>query len=407
MTFSALADQLTAYPEDERGVVYQAYGFASGLSEPETLRNFLPVSLDIACELASLRMPLEFVSSALLYYPISAGILRVGDLGVRTKALKDRLHEALAALLHVGLVFDQFLPWRMQEDHQAQLLTARLSLALHHADSRNEGERLRHAGTLLGALLSTQMPEIPITKSVERVCLLERGAQFLPPTVLRMLAQEALDVHAVAMEALGMQRLRSRLDDRAFATLLPDQHAAALRDLAERKEERDVLIDCAIRELARRLERARIEADISGRAKHLYGLYLKSRRTGLPIQEINDSLAIRVIVGTVEDCYSVLDLVFGLWQCAEGVYETGRYRDWIATPKPNGYQSLHVTVHYPDVSCGLLEVQIRTHEMHEIAEYGVATHWLYKRPDPGALRRSVYGKYVAEMARLRRQLERH
>ncbi len=256
---------------------------------------------------------------------------------------------------------------------------------------------------IAGNLYFEVIPELPVIKAVERLQLLKKADTLLPDLpVRRMLAQEALDVHAQALENLGMHALKSKLEDCAFEILSPVAYQSIFNDLDERRESREKFIQRAVRTLYKALSGAGIDAEVTGRPKHIYSLHLKQARTGLPIQEINDSLGLRIIVASVQQCYQALNLLHRLWTPVSGIYENNLFcRDWIRMAKVNGYQSIHTTVFHAKERRPV-EVQIRTREMHETAEYGVAAHWVYKRGESKG-----YIKYVELMADRRRRLEGH
>ncbi|MEX1271855.1 MAG: bifunctional (p)ppGpp synthetase/guanosine-3',5'-bis(diphosphate) 3'-pyrophosphohydrolase, partial [Acidimicrobiia bacterium] len=184
-------------------------------------------------------------------------------------------------------------------------------------------------------------------------------------------ARETLDIYAPLAHRLGVQEIKHELEDRCFEILYPERFAEIEKRLADRAPERDVFIEKIVRELQAMVADAEISADISGRPKHHYSIYRKLVESGRPFEEIHDLIGVRVVVETVQQCYGVLGLVHARWMPV-----SGRFKDYIAMPKFNLYQSLHTTVIGPDGRP--LEVQIRTHEMHRLAEAGIAAHWRYK-----------------------------
>ncbi len=184
-------------------------------------------------------------------------------------------------------------------------------------------------------------------------------------------ARETLDIYAPLAHRLGVQEIKHEMEDRCFAILYPGPEAEIEAKLGELAPERDRLIAKVIEELAGRLGDSGIDAQVSGRPKHHYSIYRKMVESGRPFEEIHDLIGIRVIVPEVRDCYGALGLVHAMW-----VPVHGRFKDFIAMPKTNLYQSLHTTVIGPDGKP--LEVQIRTEEMHLRAESGIAAHWRYK-----------------------------
>lgn len=185
------------------------------------------------------------------------------------------------------------------------------------------------------------------------------------------IAQETLDLYAPLAHRLGIYGLKSELEDQCLRYLQPEVYHQLKRAVARRKEERERYIQEVIGILQKRLEEAGIEAEVTGRPKHFYSIYQKMQSQNLLYDQIHDLIAFRVIVDTVRDCYAALGVVHAHWTPVPG-----RFKDYIALPKENMYQSLHTTVIGPYGE--RMEVQIRTHEMHRVAEMGIAAHWRYK-----------------------------
>ncbi len=198
-----------------------------------------------------------------------------------------------------------------------------------------------------------------------------RTVHALAPEKQRRVAQETLDVYAPLAHRLGVQEIKHELEDRSFAVLHPGPYAEIEEKLAERAPEREVFIDKIVAEVEGMLAEAGIDATVTGRPKHHYSIYRKMVESGLPFEEIHDLIGIRIITTTVQDCYAALGLIHARWMPI-----SGRFKDYIAMPKFNLYQSLHTTVIGSDGKP--LEVQIRTAEMHRLAEVGIAAHWRYK-----------------------------
>jgi guanosine-3',5'-bis(diphosphate) 3'-pyrophosphohydrolase len=192
-----------------------------------------------------------------------------------------------------------------------------------------------------------------------------------------LFAKISLAIYAPLADRLGMWQLKSELEDMSFRFLQPDKFKTIANQLAVKKEEREQSITQIIPILQEVLkEFGGIKARITGRAKHIYSIYQKMEAKELTFEEINDLLGVRIIVKTKEDCYAAQGILHGFWAPITSVYGGKAGRDWIANPKPNQYQSLHTTIQIEDK---IVEVQIRTDEMHEVAEYGItAAHWRYK-----------------------------
>jgi len=187
----------------------------------------------------------------------------------------------------------------------------------------------------------------------------------------RRIAGETLEIFAPLANRLGIWQIKWELEDLGFRYLHPAKYQEIVAQLDERRAARERRISRIIGILERELKEEGIEAEISGRPKHIYSIYAKMNRKGLPFEQIHDVRGVRIIVNTVKDCYAVLGIVHSLWRPIPGEFD-----DFIATPKDNMYQSLHTAVVGPDGKP--LEVQIRTNEMHRRAELGIAAHWRYK-----------------------------
>ena len=196
-------------------------------------------------------------------------------------------------------------------------------------------------------------------------------------------AKETLDIYAPIAHRLGIHAIKWELEDLAFAALHPRKYAEIKGLVNQQRAERERYVNEAGAYLARELDALGIDAEISGRAKHFYSIYAKMTRKGREFNEIYDLTAMRVIVDSVKDCYGAVGVIHSLWKPLPG-----RFKDWVAMPKFNMYQSLHTTVIGPEGRP--LEIQIRTGEMHDMAEFGIAAHWLYKTDravdDDGKLR---------------------
>src|SRR3989442_5226105 len=184
-------------------------------------------------------------------------------------------------------------------------------------------------------------------------------------------AKETLDIFAPLAHRLGIHAIKWELEDLAFATLHPRKYKEIKGLVSQQREEREKYVARAGNYLQKELEAVGIEAAISGRAKHFYSIYSKMTKKGREFNEIYALTAMRVLVGSVKDCYGAIGIIHSLWKPLPG-----RFKDWIAMPKFNMYQALHTTVIGPEGRP--LEIQIRTHDMHETAEYGIAAHWMYK-----------------------------
>jgi GTP pyrophosphokinase len=203
-----------------------------------------------------------------------------------------------------------------------------------------------------------------------------RTLQWLPPEKQAIKARETLEIYAPLAHRLGMNTVKWELEDLSFATLHTKMYEEIVRLVGQRAPAREQYIETVISDIDERLRAARIRATVTGRPKHYYSVYQKMIVRGHDFSDIYDLVGVRILVDSVRDCYAVLGTLHAAWNPLPG-----RFKDYIAMPKFNMYQSLHTTVIGPDGKP--VEVQIRTHEMHRSAEYGIAAHWRYKQTEVG------------------------
>ena len=203
-----------------------------------------------------------------------------------------------------------------------------------------------------------------------------RTLKYMREDKQKRIARETIEIYAPLANRLGISSIKWELEDLCLRYLEPEIYYDLVENVKQKRKERQSFIETSIRQIQEKLEEAHIKADISGRAKHFYSIYKKMKRDNKGLSEIYDLSAVRVLVDSVKDCYGVLGVIHAMWKPIPG-----RFKDYIAMPKSNGYQSLHTTVMtrgYP------LEIQIRTFAMHQVSEYGVAAHWKYKEAGKGA-----------------------
>jgi GTP diphosphokinase / guanosine-3',5'-bis(diphosphate) 3'-diphosphatase len=222
-----------------------------------------------------------------------------------------------------------------------------------------------------------------------------RTLEVLSPQKQRQKATETLDIYAPLADRLGVHRMKWELEDLAFARLHPKRYEEIKSLVEKRENDRQDYLDAVVAEVKAKLRESKLKANVEGRPKHLYSVYEKMVLRGKELNEIYDLVGIRVLVDSVRDCYAALGAIHSLWKPVPG-----RFKDYIAMPKFNMYQSLHTTV--IGAQGRSLEIQIRSHDMHRAAEYGIAAHWRYKEGRKG---RPAGDEDRPEMEWLRRMLE--
>jgi GTP diphosphokinase / guanosine-3',5'-bis(diphosphate) 3'-diphosphatase len=273
----------------------------------------------------------------------------------------------------------------------AQLVDGVTKLTRVHFQSREQAEAENYRKMILAM---AQDPGVILIKLADRLHNL-RTIEYLGKQKQVQKAREALEVYAPLAHRLGIHTMKWQLEDLAFETLHPRKYTEIKAMVNERRADREELVREAAYVLQRELDKVDIPAEISGRAKHFYSIYDKMAKKGKEFNEIYDLTAMRVIAeragdeGT-RDCYGALGLIHSLWKPMPG-----RFKDYIAMPKLNGYRALHTTVIGPQGRP--LEIQVRTSDMHETAELGVAAHWVYKRSGKG---RAPDEQWVARVRQL-------
>ncbi|WP_419418482.1 GTP diphosphokinase [Legionella sp. D16C41] len=212
---------------------------------------------------------------------------------------------------------------------------------------------------------------VVLIKLAERLCLLRASAQ-LPEALRKQIATEAMDIYAPLANRLGIGAIKWEMEDLAFRYLHPDDYKFIAKGLKAKRLERDRYVDLIVAELNEKIKASGAKHfAVYGRSKHIHSIYRKMTRKNVSLEEIYDATAVRILLETVDQCYDVLGMVHSLWKQIPAEFD-----DYITNPKANGYQSLHTAVEGPEGR--VFEVQIRTFQMHDLAEMGVAAHWKYK-----------------------------
>ena len=221
-----------------------------------------------------------------------------------------------------------------------------------------------------------------------------RTLQYMRPEKQQEKARETMDIYAPIAMRLGISKIKVELDDLSLKYLKPDVYYDLVNKIALRKSERQLFVDGIVKEVKKHMDDANIKAQVDGRVKHFFSIYKKMVNQDKTIDQIYDLFAVRILVDTVKDCYAALGVIHEMYKPIPG-----RFKDYIAMPKPNMYQSLHTTLIGPNGQP--FEIQIRTYEMHRIAEYGIAAHWKYKESSDG---KAPVGKSEEEKLNWLRQI---
>jgi guanosine-3',5'-bis(diphosphate) 3'-pyrophosphohydrolase len=327
-------------PSDEIGRIREAYEFgakAHAGQHRESGEPYIHHPLEVARILADMHMDYQTLVAAILH-----------DVIEDTETVKGEIHHKFGK----GI---------------AELVDGVSKLTQIQFDTRAQAQAHNFRKMLMA--MSNDIRVI-LVKLADRLHNM-RTLGALPPDKRRRIARETLEIYAPIAQRLGINSIRLELEELGFATLYPMRHRILTQQVVKARGHRKEIINKIRNALRRRLRQEKIPAQIIGREKHLYGIYQKMRDKGLSFSEVYDVYAFRIIVENVDTCYRVLGSVHNLYKPVPG-----KFKDYIAIPKSNGYQSLHTVLFGP---FGVpIEVQLRTREMDDVAEAGIAAHWLYK-----------------------------
>ncbi|MBI2303804.1 MAG: bifunctional (p)ppGpp synthetase/guanosine-3',5'-bis(diphosphate) 3'-pyrophosphohydrolase [Chloroflexi bacterium] len=374
---SALESLLTRVreylPATKLGIIRDAYAFAAQAHEGQLRRSgepFLEHPLHTAMTVTELWMDAATVAAALLHDVPEDCAVPMAEIEARFGKEVARLVDGTTKLGRISFAVGEESVARSSEEQAANLRKMLVAMA--------------------------QDIRVVIIKLADRLHNLQT-LEAMPADKRRLIAQETMDIYAPLAHRLGMWRTKWALEDLAFRHLNPDTYHRIARLLSARRASRERYIEEAGALLVRELKAANIEAEVTGRPKHIYSIYTKMEKyaaIGKDFSEIYDLHALRILVNNIPDCYTALGVVHNLWRPIPGQFD-----DYIANSKENMYQSIHTTV--IGIGGRPLEVQIRTYDMHHIAEYGVAAHWRYKEGGKGDVR------FEEKLAWLRQLLEWH
>jgi GTP pyrophosphokinase len=369
VTVSELLRVAEHLPPEDRELVEKAYRRAAAAHSGQRRlsgEEYVNHPLEVASILAELHLDAATIVAAILHDTVEDTELTTQELTTEFGPEVAKLVEGVTKLGRISI--------RSEQQHQAENIRKML-LAM--------AEDIR----------------VVLIKLADRLHNM-RTLEVLPEAKRIRISRETLDIYAPLAHRLGIWQLKWELEDIAFRYLQPDEYRDVVKRINRQRKDRETLVSDLNEILAAELAKIEIDADISGRPKHAYSIWQKMSRDLKDFAEIYDLLAIRVLVASVKDCYGVLGVVHSLWKPMPG-----RFKDYIAMPKSNGYQSLHTTVisHSGDP----IEIQIRTHEMHRFAEFGIAAHWAYKEggATPGQPGGGKNGKFDERFGWLRLLME--
>jgi GTP pyrophosphokinase len=341
-TLDALLDAMRRYQdEDSMGLVSRAWKFAEAAHSSQLRKSGEPYFTHprtVATILADLMLDATTVAAGLLHDCVE-------DVeGITVETIQKNFGPDVAQLVD-GVTKLSRLEFTTREEQQAETLRKMI-------------------------LAMSRDIRVVLIKLADRLHNM-KTLKFQPKDRQLAIAQETLDIYAPLAHRLGVFTVKSELEDLSLSVIDPEGYKDLGRRIGMKRSERESFIKSVIDQLRDELDEAGVMCEITGRPKHFYSIYKKIKLQGRPFEQLYDLTAIRVIVDTVRDCYTVLGIVHTLWKQVPN-----RFKDYISTPKPNMYQSLHTTV--VSGNGQPFEVQIRTFEMHRVAEYGIAAHWRYK-----------------------------
>src|SRR2546430_12286074 len=339
MQFADLLTRLSYLPPKDIEVLSRAYDAAASAHHDQNRlsgEKFIEHPLSVAAILADLQLDRDTLAAAILHDTVEDTHLTVSDLEQSFGPTVGKLVAGVTKLEKISF----------HSPEQAQAENVRKMLVAMAEDVR-----------------------VVLMKLADRLHN-TRTVNFLPEVRRRAMAQETLDIYAPLAHRLGIWNIKWELEDLSFAQLHPEEYQEIVKKIARKRREREASVNDIKEILERELAAVGIRAETSGRPKHVYSIANKMA-LGKDFDEIYDLSAIRVLTDSIKDCYGALGIIHSLWKPIPG-----RFKDYIAMPKSNGYQSLHTTV--VSQTGEPMEIQIRTHEMHRTAEWGVAAHWAYK-----------------------------
>ena len=371
MSIKSLVNQIQTYnPDAKIELLERCYRFAQEAHEGQQRKSGEPYfthCVKTAEILTELRLDTHTICAGLMHDVLE-------DTRITRQEMQVRFGANIANLVEGVTKIGQYKP---NVTSQAPGITSTIDRRVH---------RKRQAETYRKLLLATaEDMRVILIKLADRLHNMETLG-FLSSEKCQSVAKETLEIYAPIAHRLGLWRIMGRLEDLAFKHLYPVEYRKIAELLNQKLAEREAYCEKMVRQIRQELETRDVFADIHGRTKHIYSIYQKMQQKGTPFSEIRDLIGLRILVKTEADCYIALGALHHKWN-----YHPDRLRDWIGQPKKNGYQSLHTTI----LDDGKpVEIQVRTYQMHKIAEDGIAAHWSYKEGIPTTKQgRSIFASY--------------
>lgn len=360
------------HPSDDISMIEKAYGIAKSAHEGQVRKSGEPYiihPLCVAIILADLELDKETIVAGLLHDVVEDTVMTTDEISSQFGPDVALLVDGVTKLQHLHLA-----------DNSGNKTEAQLEM---------QAENLRKMFMAMAKDIRVIM-----IKLADRLHNM-RTLKHMPHEKQIRIARETMDIYAPIAQRLGISKIKVELDDLSLKYLEPDVYYDLVDKIAMRKSEREKYIANIVQEVSEHISKAGIEAKIDGRVKHFFSIYKKMKNQNKSIDQIYDLFAVRIIVETVKDCYAALGVIHEMYKPIPG-----RFKDYIAMPKANMYQSLHTTL--IGSSGQPFEIQIRTYEMHRVAEYGIAAHWKYKEASDG---KKVEAQEEEKLSWLRQILE--
>jgi len=370
LSSDALVDIVQAYhPAADGGLIRRAYQFAEWAHREQLRKSgdpYLVHPVSVAGIIADLRLDTASVCAGLLHDVLE-------DSGATRDTIASEFGNEIASIVDGVTKLGKF-NFTSREDRQAESFR-KMVVAM------------------------AQDLRVLLVKLCDRLDNM-RTLDHMKPEAQERIARETLEIYAPLAARLGMQRVKSELEDLSFRHLEPDAYRELGAKLSKSRKERDRYIESVCRTMTSRLAEQGFAAEVTGRAKHMYSIHRKMKEQQCEFEQVFDILAFRICVESVADCYAALGAMHSRWTPIPG-----RFKDYVALPKPNMYQSLHTTLIGPGRQ--RVEIQIRTHDMHRVAEHGIAAHWKYKERVSGGIDPKDAEKFgwLRELAEFQRTLK--